>query len=505
MDILWISLVAMVLILVIVVLVLATISVMAKEDWFFTQITQGKIKFINRGDAKEAVWPNVGGYGMSIKEDPNGRHWLIPIEDEDTLMNSFFYPTKPGTLKFKLDQLLWDKLKIRFISILWFQVYVHKFEVERLRLKGATKKKLDIAETNIKGKNTEGLEGKSTEDLQNRIQESPNESLVDSLLFLIPRPILVTGVELGGDGTRISILCHPVYQVVIPTVPIYYYRAKFFTLLDSAFSAALTNFFADHRVAVYTKKGAEDLKAEEGELAHEVYDPKLGDEFGNKNDDYKKYYSASKISYWHWLKMKKTEGSAIKRHLWHLNATKSYYEELVKHALRDKEYNNENVNEHPHVKFLNKLTHNLFLDNTTISSKDLGSGIIPQFGLALTDPIIEDYAPYDQATKDLSASMPARQTNFWIAEGVREKAYGTRDAMVAQGTGEADRFKNLVNSLIKQGTDPNIAAQVVETMLRTENIRDGQVSTYVEGGSRSSVMVPAGEQPKKQEGGGTET
>ncbi|MFP4616591.1 MAG: hypothetical protein ACLFNR_00305 [Candidatus Paceibacterota bacterium] len=502
MEIIWIIALSVILVFVIAVLVLVTISVLAKEDWYFTQVERGKIKFINRGDSVEAVWPNIGGYRMSDEEDPDGRHWLVTSKDDKDWLKAFLHPLRGP--RFNLEKLLWTKLGVRFISILWPQVYVHKFEVERLRLKGATKKKLDNEETNVKGI-TVDLEGKSTMDLQNRIQESPNEPLVDSLLFLIPRPILVTGVELGGDGSRVSILCHPVYQVVIPTIPIYYYRAKFFPLLDSAFSAALTNFFADHRVAVYTKKGAEDLKAEEGELAHEVYDPKLGDEFGNKNDEYKKYYSASKISYWHWLKMKKTEGSAIKRHLWHLNATKNYHNELVRHALKDKRFNNENVGEHPLVKSLNKLTNNLFLDDTTISSEDLGSGIIPQFGLALTDPIIEDSAPYDQATKDLSASIPARQTNFWKAEGVREEAYGNRDAMVAQGTGEADRFKNLVNSLIKQGTDPNIAAQVVETMLRTENIRDGQVSTYVEGGSRSSVMVPAGEQSKKQEGGGTET
>jgi len=37
-----------------------------------------------------------------------------------------------------------------------------------------------------------------------------------------------------------------------------------------------------------------------------------------------------------------------------------------------------------------------------------------------------------------------------------------------------------------------VAARVVETQLRTENIRDGKVTTYVEGGgTKTSVMVPA--------------
>jgi hypothetical protein len=93
----------------------------------------------------------------------------------------------------------------------------------------------------------------------------------------------------------------------------------------------------------------------------------------------------------------------------------------------------------------------------------------------------------------LAKALLQKETRFHEAEGVRQEAYGVRDAILARATGESSRYKQLADSLIEREVSPDVAAEVVRTQIRTENIggKDSKVVTYVEGGSPASVMVPA--------------
>ena len=47
-----------------------------------------------------------------------------------------------------------------------------------------------------------------------------------------------------------------------------------------------------------------------------------------------------------------------------------------------------------------------------------------------------------------------------------------------------------MTALKAHNVDANVAAGVLGTMVRTKNIGDSNITTYVEGGASASVMVP---------------
>lgn len=411
------------LVVVIPVLAIIIILLLANLGAFFTKIAQGTTAFISAGDSLKAILPNVGGYRMSDEEDLDGRHWLIPEEDEEKRTEKLFHNSLYGTEWFQ--RWLWKAFGVRFISLFWPHVDIHRFDIR----KGGRRR--------IEARAEVGQDAP----LRSRVVDSPEPTVVDSLLFLVPRPVYLEGVELAGDNSRVNLLLLPVYRQVIPSLPVYYLKGDFFTLLDAAIKAAMVDFFASHRI-------------EDG----------------------------SPLTYSNWLKLTKAgEGSPLEQRLRHLNVSDEYIGKLEKQGkdeLAD------------YVK-----NHLIPRGPSVTPSRDLAgmipSGIVPRFGFALVSFRVVEWEAHS-STVALANSLLARETELHTAEGVRQKAYGERDAKVANATGDSSLVTQVMTAFKAHGVDANVAAGVLGTMVRTKNIGDSNLTTYVEGGgTAASVMIPA--------------
>lgn len=386
----------------IAVLALAIILLLANLNAWFMKVAEGTTAFTNTGDSLKDIFPHVIGYKMSDTKDSEGRNWLIPgVERKEWYQD-----------------LLWKSLKIRFIGLLWPHAHRHTFNIR-------SRKRL------LEGANVE-----SGVSLKARVVDSPEGTVVDSLLFLVPRPVYLDGVQLAGDNSRINLLLLPIYRQVIPISPVYHLKGDFFTQLDAALESAVVDFFATHR--------------EEGDVP---------------------------LTYAHWLKLAKSGGnSPLERHLHSLNVSKKYRDSLGSGGEL--------------VKYIDDMTQGSLTDEVPGRAGEIAPlGIIPRFGFALVSFRIIDWEPH-QDTKDLAKALLAQETERHTADGVRQKALGERDAILERATAESSRYVQLVNALVSKGVHPDVAAQVMATQLRTENIRDGKVTTYVEGAASATIMVP---------------
>lgn len=421
------------------------ILMMANKGVYFTIIQQGTVVLIVVGESLRAIWPNVGELKISQESDLEGRHWLVTAKNEKDRIDSFFHGCMRGTIWFQ--KFLWNTTGIRFISFMWPQIKRHSFNISRKRLRES-------------GEETPGTS------LKDRIVVSNNSSEVSELLFFAPRPVFVGGIELAGDNSRVDILALCVWQLVIPSLPALYLRGDFYPLLDAAIETALVNFGAAHKVAV-DKKGV---------FQHHT--------FSFTEEESQKGWEPAPLTYSHWLQIPQAGGdSPIQQTLLRsLNFSKSYYEKLKVTGKTEL------------AGFVERLNPEIETSQVGEESKGVPSGVTPRFGFALRSfRIIGREAHGD--TKELAMALLAKETNFHQAEGLRAKAQGDRDAMVSRAEGEMARIQHLTSALTKNGVSAEKAGQVVETMLRTENVRDSNIVTYVEGGSRASVLIPSTTKP----------
>jgi len=288
--------------------------------------------------------------------------------------------------------------------------------------------------------------------------EGSNE--VDSLLFTVPRPVYLEGVELAGDNSRINLLLLPVFQQVIPVLSVYYLKGDFFTLLDAAVEAMMIDFFSIHLVQVKNEKG------------EDVEEP---------------------ITYNHWLKLDKaSEESPLAQHLRHINISRKYVDDLKEknsnRKEKEKERNEGDLTKDDLVKYAEDHLHPSAAGENVEGIP--ASGIVPRFGFALVSLRIVDWEPHS-TTADLAKALLAKETEAHKADGVRQKASGEGDAIKTLAEAQSSRYDQLVGSLVKHRVNPDVAAGVVQTQLRTENIggKDSKIVTYVEGGASASVMV----------------
>lgn len=323
---------------------------------------------------------------------------------------------------------LWKRSGVKFISLFWPQNRVHKFDIRKGGRRRIVARNELVADA----------------PLRSRVVDSEEKTTVDSLLFLAPRPVYMEGVELAGDNSKINLLLLPIFRQVIPSLPVFNLKGDFFTLLDAAVEAAVVDFFSTHCV--------KDAQGKE-----------------------------TPLTYYYWLKLAKAGGeSFLESHLRKLNANKSYRDKLKTASKNDL------------VKYIDDITHGeLVEENPSDKVKKIApSGIIQRFGFALMSFRIVEWEPHS-STKPLADALLSKETQAHTAEGVRQKAFGERDAAKAQAEGDTSRFAMPIEALVKLKVDPNVAANVLATQLRTENIRDSKVTTYVEGGASASVMIQA--------------
>ncbi len=409
--------------------------------WYFTTVKQGTMKFLDTGESLRSIFPNVGGFKLSEVEDIDQRRWLVPEPDSRKQRDSLFNKSLFGTRWFQ--KWLWRSFGLRFMSFFWPHVHIHLFNIRsRKRITSRDKVGTDAP-------------------VKQLVQES-GDPIVDNLLFLVPRPVYIEGIELPGDNAKINLLFLPVFRVVIPSLPVYYYQGDFFAPLDSAIQAAIVDFFSTHRVAV--EKGSTVF-------AKDTYDPAESAQ-----------YDPTPLTYSHWLKLSKASSSPLINHLRPLNASASYLADLEAKMGRDSEI----------VTYLRSLIPAQPQDITGAAARDIPSGIIPRFGFALISFRLVEWEEHPD-TANLSKAIRLKETRRNEADALREEAYGIRDAAKAKAEGESSRFDQTIYAMRKHDVDPNVAAGVMETQLRMESVSKSQLTTYMEGSSRATpgVMVPA--------------
>lgn len=445
---------------VIATLVIAIILLLANLGAYFTKIPKGTTVFLNRGENLYAILPNIGKMMMSSAEDTEGRHWLIPARNEEDRMRAFFHKFSPWTLWFRIW--LWNMFGVIFISFFWPHNNRHKFDIR------SRKRLLEEADV------------PRNAPLKARIVDStdPEGTVVDSLLFLVPRPVYLEGLLLAGDNSRVNLLLLPVYRQVIPSLPVYYLKGDFFTQLDAALETVMVDFFSTHQVAVYRRGARKD------QLAEDVYELP---EDPVERARYEKAYKPSHLTYAHWLKLDKSgEESPIERRLRSLNFSQSFIDMLKS--------DNGDGQRNELIAYVEELTHGKPVTGAyTEIAQTIPSGIVSRFGFALVSFRTVDWEPHED-TVELARALLAKEINFHQAEGVRQEARGQRDAITQRAEGESNRYEALVNALIEKGVKPDIAAEVVRTQIRTENLRGSGIGTYVEGGSGTSMMIPVSPQ-----------
>ena len=325
-----------------------------------------------------------------------------------------------------IQKILWEHLGVRFIGITWPHARIHPFHIPG---------NADMEERKEKG---------SIADLASRIISSKNDAGRNTLPFIITRSMYFEGLDLPGDNAKINILALAVFQQVIPSVPVYNLNTNFLPLLDAAIEAGLIDFLAQHRV----KTDAEGAGTE--------------------------------LTYRTWLQLAKAgEEGPIESHLRRMNASSRYVRRL-KHigANRLASFLTSNL--------LDEESHNHAVEAIT---KSTPHGLIPRCGYALIGFHIVNWSTHS-STEGLAAALLEKETQQHAAEGVRARAAGERDALLAQTTAEEERFKKLVASLTGNGVSPDTAARVVETVLRAEHMGKAGFGTFVEGGTNARVLVP---------------
>ncbi len=277
------------------------------------------------------------------------------------------------------------------------------------------------------------LESSDEVGLKKRVRETAKEkgSVVDHLLHVVPRPMAITGITLPGDNSQISLLLLPIYKQVIPTVPVYTMGGDFFTQLDAAIEAHVVNCLNSYSEETKGRLTLEDWMAL----------PKSGNH------------------------------SILLKEVYRITGDEAYRETLPKDL----------------QEYFDYLTHNQLVNGT---SDRIPSGILPRFGFALSSLRLVAWEPYGE-TAGLVKAIQAKELEERMADGVRARANGERDADIARATGKAKLFGDPVKALTDLGVDKDIAADVLRTQIRTANLagEHSKITTYIEGGSSASVMV----------------
>ena len=157
-----------------IVLLPFTANALSKFEWFYTTLESGSIKFVMRG---ETLWRTI--YDLPAGKD-------IKCVNKETGFKKSSFNKRFG--------LYW-------IGIPPFG-RIHRFPIVKER-------------ENPEGKNANSW-----------VQRDPEETIVDSLRYVFPRPFVLSAVELA-DRTPIDLLVIAKFEVVDPYLPVFIFKGKF--------------------------------------------------------------------------------------------------------------------------------------------------------------------------------------------------------------------------------------------------------------------------------------
>jgi len=181
----------------------ATLYLIAKNGWQATFIPEGNMALLVKGDSWDRTIPNIAERTL----DKKGRK----------------------IIKGKPQKKPWEKIwGFYWVSFFYPLKRVFKFTISRDRLKDAS-------------------EMKDGHGIRDWIEHKSDQE-VSSLQYRFQRPFLIEGVELGGDRTRVDQIVMTTFEVVDPYIPIFFYKGKFFSLLEATVRSAVLDFCADEHM-----------------------------------------------------------------------------------------------------------------------------------------------------------------------------------------------------------------------------------------------------------------
>lgn len=484
------------------IFLLVVVSLLAKRRWQFTTIKEATTVFKNVGGRLGDIWPNISGYKLTAERDPDGNQWLVREKDEQKRRDAFFRNVWWGMRVF--HEFLWRMIGVRLVSFLYPQNRVHEFNIRsRLRLTDAPHLPLPPPpgsdaelEQNIIGPAT------SDDELKNRIVRSPESPVVSELLRVVPRPILFKGLELGGENARINMLVLPQFHQIIPKIPVYDYQGDFFPYLDAAVEAVMVDFLGTHRVGVCRDEdGSETFVTSEFIPENDPEsDPNdnLWKENRRRGEPIKRPtgYRSAPLTYAYWTKLDKGDTSPLHRYIRkRVNASEAYVQKIL---------DEKGLGEKSEIyQELLRLAPERVDEIGGELAKQTPHGIIARLGFALVSFRLVSWRAHE-STLPLAQALLQKEIEYHKAEGYREKKKGEADGVRYVAEAEEQRLRSLATGLVGGGVPKSEVAGVVDTYLRTSNIRDSKLTTYVEGGASASVMIPAG-QPASPEPATEET
>lgn len=175
----------------------------SKKNLQATTVAMEEFKFIVAGESLHKILPNLKGAGL----DKDDRVTTNP----KMMSRTYFNP---------LLEFLRAKLGVFWVSILYPIRKVHKFKIDKYRL-------------------VQGGSLPADHKMSDLVSVEPDVE-VDSLRRYIPRPTFISEVELK-DGIPVDIVVMTEYEVIIPRIPIFSLKGKFFPLLDAAIEAAVND------------------------------------------------------------------------------------------------------------------------------------------------------------------------------------------------------------------------------------------------------------------------
>lgn len=162
----------------------------------------------------------VGKFTVTEIKNPDGTLKVAPntwyLEDKSITVKEAILlgdpDHKPDTLWKAVRQWLRHRWGFFWVGITYPQTHIHKFQVIKSRLR----------------RDLEQKQGPITEMIE--VDSTPAE--VDHLLWRFPRAILVGGIEFA-DRLTANLVVLSNFQVVMPNIPVFIYKADFFPQIES--------------------------------------------------------------------------------------------------------------------------------------------------------------------------------------------------------------------------------------------------------------------------------
>ena len=198
----------------------------AKNKQQATFVDEGTIEFVVAGGKLVKTFVNVDGFALT----KSGKIKPLKVEGDATRSDEIPETSDEIAEESWLARQLRERWGFYWVSLFYPWVRIHKFEItkERLRTRG------DIPDDTP---------------LRARIEHEKDPVKVDNLFFRFPRPYFFGSVE-TSDRFTTDVIVQVIFQIVDPYIPVFLYRGKFFSILETVVSGCVIDFL---RSRTYTE------------------------------------------------------------------------------------------------------------------------------------------------------------------------------------------------------------------------------------------------------------